>query len=72
MNKDQLKELLHGKDPNEVSLEGVVDGGSPFNQKLTYFEGKTVNEKIDDLFTTMELNPPISMTLSFEDHVYEI
>lgn len=72
MEKEKLKEVLKGKNPSEVKLHGVVDGGSVFNQPLTYFEGDTIDEMVDDLFETMRINPPSSMELSFDDHSYEL
>lgn len=74
MDKERIKEILKGQDPDKVKLKGVVDNEEPFEQSLTYFNlnGNTIEEMVDDLFETMERNPPESMKLLFDEHEYEL
>jgi len=56
--------LIGQHQPDEIKINGVVDGGTVFNDTLEYFEGTSVGEKVYNLYYTMELNPPQSMIMT--------
>lgn len=72
MTSAQLKNALVGTNPEEVTVRGIVDDEVPFKQPITYFEGDTIEEMIDDLYQTMDLNPPENMFVEAAGNTYQV
>lgn len=66
MKAEKIYETLKSYGVNEISIYGIVDYGN-FEVGLSYFNGKTVIEKLENLVNTVDLNPPIKFKIIYPD-----
>lgn len=64
MNIEEVFEKVKFYNVDEIQIHGSVDYGK-FEVPLSYFNGTTMFEMLEDLLTTVDLNPPTIFKIKY-------